>query len=134
MDESGSMKSISPEIVNLYELLSQLTHKECKTRCNMLQCCDAAYCEEARKYALKVYGVELEDTGHETLPFMGETGCVVAPHLRPKCTEFLCEIRDRGAILRDQKLTDRYFELRRGILKQRIRDGIGPNDGVYGDE
>lgn len=122
------MKSISPspEIVTLYDALYRHTYPECKFRCDRDQCCDASYCEEARRFSKETYGIDLEDTGHPDLPFMGASGCVVPPHLRPKCTAFLCTIRDRREKVGDPKWTRKYYELRRKILKQRIRDGIGP--------
>ena len=53
-------------------------------------CCEAQYCRDAMAYAAKHWGESLQPTGHPTLPLMGPKGCTAAPHLRPKCTVFVC--------------------------------------------
>lgn len=66
------------------------------------------------------WGVELADkrTTHPTLPFMSETGCVVAPHLRPLCTLHTCDINAVGLKVHpkvDAKWDRRYWRLREQI-------------------
>lgn len=71
----------------------------------------------ARSIAKEQWGIELEETGHPTLPFMSATGCTVDPHLRPNCTLHTCDINGLGFKRGDQKWTDRYFKLRAKIEK-----------------
>lgn len=65
-------------------------------------------------------------TGHPTLTYMGENGCVVAPHLRPLCTVHVCSMNAMGILYTktgegmfdrvvDAKATKKYFELRKDI-------------------
>jgi hypothetical protein len=53
-------------------------------------------------------------TGHARLPYMGPTGCVLDPHLRPWCTLHTCDIHAKG-IGPNEEWTKRYFELRNQI-------------------
>lgn len=92
--------------------VADLTALECATVCKIPHaCCSQEYCNAARRFAMQ-RGVEYEETGHATLPFMGPDGCVVAPHLRPLCTLHTCEINAFGFKRGDPQWTDRYFDLR----------------------
>lgn len=69
------------------------------------------------QYAREEWQTELTPTGHERLPFMGPTGCIVAPHLRPWCTMHTCAINSLGFKIDDLNWTKQYFALRRKIEK-----------------
>lgn len=107
------------ELVRAYQAMADLTRPRCgvelcKTR-NPNRCCDAFYCEMAARWAREEWGVELQPTGHPAIPFMGPQGCTVAPHLRPICTVHECTINSVGCDVRDEKFTERYFEIRAEI-------------------
>lgn len=120
------MKSISNQIVRLYQELADHTLSDCNKHCTQMgNCCDAAFCEIARNFAKSEYGVELGDTGHPALPFMGPTGCTVPPHLRPRCTEFVCCIRDHREKPGNPEWTMRYYSLRQQILFVQIQEKKG---------
>lgn len=114
------MKSISEKTIRLYDELQKHTIADCNKFCNTKTCCVNAYCERTQKFARETYGVELEPTGHPTLLFMTDTGCSVAPHLRPECTEYVCCIRDHGGRSGDPVWTEKYYALRRKILFNEI--------------
>jgi hypothetical protein len=82
----------------LYQKIAELTSPSC---CNGMaecaqfaarkyRCCERQYCEMARKFAKEKYSIDLQETGNPDLPFMGENGCTVAPHLRPVCSLHVC--------------------------------------------
>jgi hypothetical protein len=82
----------NPQLIPLMQRMADLTKPECG-RCRVpWSCCHWEYCETARHYAKEEWGVDLVDTGHPTVPFLGEQGCTVAPHLRPLCTLHTCQI------------------------------------------
>lgn len=102
------------ELRQLYEAIHELTHAACESCPDPLRqvphrCCDALACANARRWA-SIKGVTLEDTGHPTLPFMGEKGCVVDIMLKPICTMFCCDTTDCAN-------SERYRELKRRIIE-----------------
>jgi hypothetical protein len=82
----------------LYQRIAGMTASACRNstgECgkftdSQYRCCERQYCEMARKFAKEKYGVDLRETDNPDLPFMGETGCVVPPHLRPVCSLHVC--------------------------------------------
>lgn len=72
------------------------------------------YCDMAIEIAAS-RGEPLTPTGHPTLPLMGTSGCVAAPHLRPLCTLHTCAIGSIGFKRGDPGWTRRYFALREKI-------------------
>lgn len=107
------MTPTQEKLVPLYEAMAKITAPECATVCAIPHnCCDALYCEETRKWAKDIYGIALQPTGHSRLPFMGKSGCTVAPHLRPMCTLHTCAINNIGCKRGDPAWTERYFKLR----------------------
>jgi hypothetical protein len=53
-------------------------------------------------------------TNHERLPFMGKSGCVLEPHLRPMCSRHACCISGIGAKIRGKDAgfwTYKYYEI-----------------------
>lgn len=82
----------------LYQRIAAMTAPSCqggagecaKFAGNKYRCCERQYCEMARKFAKEKYSIDLQETGSPDLPFMGEAGCVVPPHLRPVCSLHVC--------------------------------------------
>ena len=85
-----------PKLIPLMQEVADFTRPECARCPEPFSCCEAMYCEIARYHAKEYWNVDLVDTGHATLPFMGEEGCVVAPHLRPMCTMHTCRFHREG--------------------------------------
>lgn len=109
----------------LYQEMYELTHEHCGCDKSIpTRCCDPKYCEIARAFALKNYAIALEDTGHPSIPFMGSSGCVVDPHLRPICTLHACCIsyQIQSSFINDPERTQRYYVLRDLILKQAVTE------------
>jgi hypothetical protein len=98
----------------LAQEMADLTAPECATVCRPAHsCCDELYCDIAREYARQEHDVVLQPAGyHARLPFMGPTGCVVEPYLRPLCTGHTCEVNNYGFKVNDPGWSERYFELR----------------------
>lgn len=71
-------------------------------------CCSRSACEDTREFAMTYFEVALKETDHPNLPFMGESGCTVAPHLRPICSVHVCE-RHFGY---DAEWVNEYWRLR----------------------
>jgi hypothetical protein len=108
---------VAQRLIVLSQQMADLTAPECAGKgpgsCRRPHsCCDEMYCESTRAYARESWHVELPETGHPTLPFMGPEGCTVAPHLRPLCTVHTCQIASLGFKPNDPEWTERYFELR----------------------
>lgn len=73
------------------------------------------YCHMAEEYSLEK-GYELPPkTDHPRLPYMGESGCILAPYMRPICAVHVCSINGLGFDPKDPKFTADYFELREKI-------------------
>ena len=101
-------------LIVLYQEMSDLTKPECG-KCRVpYSCCSPEYCLCAEMVAKENWGIDLTPlkTDHPTLPFMGPTGCVVEPHLRPLCTFHTCDINGLGMKKGDPEWTSQYFELR----------------------
>jgi hypothetical protein len=89
---------MSDQLPILYQQIADMTSSFCNTgagecglrRQNQYRCCEKKYCEVARKFAKEKYDIDLHETGNPDLPFMGENGCTVAPHLRPLCSMHIC--------------------------------------------
>lgn len=104
------------ELVQLYQQMAELTAPICANKCrNKYTCCDKIHCEAAEKYAKERYGVELERGDHPDLPFMGQDGCTVAPHLRPRCTLHTCSVAQIGFEPFDSAWNEKYMRLRSQI-------------------
>ena len=107
------MNSLSDDkIIQIFQQMADLTLPECRKCPNPLSCCSPEYCEMAIDYARNTCGVTLERTEHPKLPLMGESGCTVAPHLRPLCSLHTCEINSMGLKRGDKEWTEKYFQLR----------------------
>jgi len=114
-----SAKQARKAFVEVGRKMAEHTATDCKHICKsspMGSCCDSTYCDMASQFARETWGVELQPVeGWEQskrLPFIGEQGCIVEPHLRPLCTVHHCDINGLGFKKGDLKWTERYFELR----------------------
>lgn len=111
--------------VDLFKQMSDLTRPKCVECPNLLphRCCDKMYCDLVTISAAEA-GIKLpKTTGHPTLPYMGENGCVVPPHLRPACTLHVCSMNGMGLLYNktgpgpfdrevDVEGTEKYFAIR----------------------
>ena len=99
-------------LIALYAELAAHTEPECAARCERpLTCCEERYCEIAMDFARRYWNVDLPPTWHRVLPLMGPGGCTAAPHLRPICTAYTCEVCQHGEKRGDAAWTERYREL-----------------------
>lgn len=116
------------ELVQLYKEMYDMTSGICSARedeCqkykdNPYRCCETRYCEQARQLA-RAEGIVLLDTGVVPgLPFMGKSGCIVPPHLRPICTLHVCTISfaERSHVGDAPDGLRKYQELRRRIEQE----------------
>ena len=102
-------------VIKAYQKVFEHTQIKCVscTRLSPYRCCDPMYCVMTISYAREKWGMNLEPTGHPTLPLMGEDNmCVAAPHLRPLCTLEQCKINSFGFYSGDPQWTEEYFRLR----------------------
>lgn len=112
-----------------YREMAALTASECAGGCGgrehrQFRCCERKYCEVAREFARTQYGVEIQETGHPELPFMGESGCVVEAYLRPICALHVCGIAYGGGL--DEVKSREYYRLRNEIIDEGRRQGKLP--------
>ena len=104
--------------------MSEMTLPKCQGCPVPLSCCDPMYCSIAEEYS-KGKGYEVPShTGHPKLPFMGATGCILPPHMRPLCTLHTCRINGLGYEPNDPEWTDKYFDLRTKI--ENLEYGASP--------
>jgi len=110
-------QSIDEKLVILFQSMYEMTNPECAKCRAPRSCCDAMYCHCAEEVAREEWGVDVTPlkTDHPTLPFMGPTGCVLEPHLRPLCTLHTCDINSIGLKKGDPEWTNKYFKLREQI-------------------
>ncbi len=109
--------TVRPELRDLFQQMSDLTHSKCGECRAPRSCCSVEYCYEAMHYA-STKGVTLTPTEHPTLPMMGATGCIVEPHLRPLCTLHVCEQH----YMKDAAFAEAYFDLRMRITTVVLED------------
>lgn len=105
---------MTDRVIQLYKELYDHTEPECRQSCRVPQsCCSPEYCEMAEEWARVRWGVDVnfQRTGHKTLPFMSDVGCVLSPHHRPLCTKHTCQVNSIGFKPGDEAWTKRYFEL-----------------------
>ena len=120
------------QLVVLYKKMEELTAPLCAggtELCRQFQnfpvrCCHRKYCEGARRFAAEKYGIRLENTGHPFVPFMGKSGCVIPPHLRPQCTLHACEITWGNV---NREIGGQYFPLRQQIVAEYTRQDKAPD-------
>jgi hypothetical protein len=128
------------KLVGLYQEMSKLSAGICANEClekwgTPTRCCDPEYCEVARRFAKEKYDIDLVETGHRILPFMGSNGCTVAPHLRPICTIHVCPLDYmlKPEFAKDYERTEIYRQLRKEILAEAKAENQLPEDksGVW---
>jgi hypothetical protein len=123
----------------LYQKIADLTTPSCcngtaecaKFAGNKYRCCERKYCDLAARFAKEKYGIELQATGNPDLPFMGETGCVVPPHLRPICAMHVCSVSwaPKSHVEGSSEKLREYMELRKQIDEEaRRQDKEAVND------
>ena len=112
----------------LYQKIADLTTPSCqngtaecaKFRDQKYRCCERQYCEQTRKFAKEKYNIDLQESGNTELPFMGEKGCTVAPHLRPACALHLCSFAWPE---KEQTAPEGFVELWYEIVAEAKRQG-----------
>lgn len=120
---------MSNKLEVLCQRMYEITNPKCKQCMVPLSCCHEMYCHLAAT-EIQAAGIQITTTGHPTLPYMGPTGCVVPPHLRPLCTVHVCSINSLGCDPKDHKFTKEYFKLRdkieHEVYKQRTKVMLCP--------
>ena len=74
----------------------------------------------AIEIAQSMWGIDIkpQQTEYDKLPFMGENGCVLEPHLRPLYTLHTCDINSFGCKMHpapDPEWDKKYWTLRNKI-------------------
>lgn len=100
--------------VNALRAVAALTNAKCGT-CKAeghkkTRCCDKVFCDVVAAGLERAGMPAIAPTGHPTIPFMGEKGCVVPPELRPGCSGYVCR----------EHLSDRTFRRRWAKLHNRF--------------
>lgn len=90
-----------------FRYLYEFTFNQCGACVESGCACKDRICQHVEERALEK-GVRLPRTSHR-LRFIGEQGCVVAPHLRETCTIYLCG----PAQTKPGFETQRYLKIRR---------------------
>lgn len=95
---------------NAFAKLSALTCtrcQECKSD-DTYRCCDKLFCEMVDK-SLKMQMIKAERPNVGGIPFMGEKGCTIEPHLRPMCSAYVCpsHLRDRSFSREYERIIDK---------------------------
>jgi hypothetical protein len=116
---------MTPKLIRLWQQMSELTAPECASNCKLPHtCCSPEYCAYAEETAKERGCVPPTHTNHPTLPYMGPTGCIMPPHMRPMCTLHTCAINSFGFKPNDPKWTERYFRLRDRITYMERKEAV----------
>jgi hypothetical protein len=115
----------------LYQKIADLTAPSCQNgtaECGKFcdrkyRCCERQYCDATRRFAKENYNIDLQETGNAELPFMGENGCTVAPHLRPICALHVCSY---SWAEKEMTAPKGYEELRDQIIAEARAQGKDP--------
>lgn len=105
------MNPTQEKLKELYKKLYELTNPDCRSCRAPLSCCSPEYCELTKELAKEHWDVTLVPITGTKIPFLGEKGCIVDPHLRPLCTRHSCVINSLGVYPGDKEKTQKYFEL-----------------------
>jgi hypothetical protein len=119
---------VSEKLIQLYQQMSDLTAPECagvgpgSCKCPH-SCCDELACNITKDFAL-TQGVVLPEfpPNRKGAFYLNESGCSVAPHLRPLCTMHTCSVNGLGFKPGDPKWTKDYFQLRGEIEKLEFKE------------
>ena len=107
-------------LVRKYAEIAELTRQACMTDCPQPgACCTPKGCAAAEARAAQL-GLRLQAQRHPRLKFMGRTGCVVPPYLRPLCAVQVCEMPR----LRESTVSRTYFALREEL--RALEERLGP--------
>ena len=88
VQQSSAYKHHYGRKVHFYRELYEFTFRQCGHCVESGCACKDRICQHVEEQA-RSRGIVLERTTHP-LRFIGEKGCVVAPHLRETCTIYLC--------------------------------------------
>lgn len=98
---------------------------ECRTA-KATRCCAAEHCVVTAMFMvdyaqhpafrdeiapLMAHYREVDRSDVNVIPFMGEKGCIVPPHLRPNCTAHQCDMNSIGFFKGDPVGTKAWFQL-----------------------
>ena len=110
--------------VKAFRYLYEFTFNQCGACVESGCACKDRICQYVEERAAEK-GVQLQRSTHR-LRFIGEKGCVVAPHLRETCTIYLCG----PAQTRANFETERYSKIRK--ICDRIEWRLMEIEEVYG--
>lgn len=105
-----------------YGHIATHTSKVCGAPCGRPGfCCKPEFCEATARYAREAFDVQLPRTKHPELPFMGQHGCTVPPHLRPTCSIYVCEKH----LAEDKEFAEmyKYFRDEIDMLELKLNSG-----------
>ncbi len=104
-----------------YRQIAEMTQPWCLEQCpEPGGCCAPQYCDLAEMRAGE-FGVTLPEQVHPTLKFMGASGCIVPPFLRPLCAVHVCESQLRE----DPGFAQGYQALREEVCS--LEERLGPS-------
>src|SRR4030095_5068887 len=131
-NQLGSYTVFTVSLEDLYKQLSNLSNSICARCLPPYHCCIPHGCKQAEFWANHVYKIELprrhaatmdaaktngstpsigvEPFIDPTIPFLTNKGCILEPHHRPLCTNWLCEDALKVA-------PPEFFELRKQIVR-----------------
>jgi len=109
-----NQQELNKQLIPLYKEMADLTLPKCRECRLPYSCCDKLACEMTKQFAKQYWNVELKETDNTIVPFLGSSGCIVEPHLRPFCTFHTCAINNLGSDP-DKEWTIKYFKLRQKI-------------------
>lgn len=109
------MPNPSNDLIQAAAAMHEHTRTECAKCPCPHSCCSGEYCDLVKADAKELWDVDLPETGHPTMRFMGPNGCTVAPHFRLLCTVHTCAINSIGFKPHDPTWTAKYFSLRKKL-------------------
>ncbi len=107
------------KLINKYREMSALTEPICKSTCmRPYSCCHKSACDMALQWAREKWDLNVRHLydASAKVPFLGEAGCRLTPHLRPMCTVFTCKVHAVAVFdSEDTRANDDYWKLREEI-------------------
>lgn len=117
---------MNEKLVNLFAEMAAHTAPECANTCRAPHsCCDELYCSMATDEANR-QGYALPAPYLGKLAWMGPSGCVLPPHVRPLCTLHTCAVNGMGFKAGDPAWNDQYFKLRLKIEVALVEELLPP--------
>jgi hypothetical protein len=119
------------DLISLYRAVADLTRDHCGCDpAKPYRCCEPQYCAIAADHAQKYWGVDIASTyinpdPQPAIPFLGPSGCIVPPHLRPLCSLHACCIAwaPVAEFPGDPDRTREYWRLRDIIVAKSREEG-----------